>query len=260
MRGGDEKPMRILLVTVAGLSSRFSQSLGHPCLKCLYHGGDKAKTLLYRLTHMYGFDRYIIVGGYQYEELSYALKHDYGDLGDRISLVRNDLYEETGSGYSLYLGLCEALKWSCSEIVFAEGDLLVDQKSFTRVCEASGDVVTVNRDTIQASKAVVIYFDRENHIHYIYDTSHNCLEIREPFLSIYNSGQIWKFADWALLRSVIEALGEEGQRGTNLALIQEYFSRSKHFEIIPFDKWVNCNTVQDYNAGIAEIASYENIE
>lgn len=29
--------MRILLVTVAGLSSRFSQSVGYPCLKCLYH-------------------------------------------------------------------------------------------------------------------------------------------------------------------------------------------------------------------------------
>lgn len=252
-------PMKVLIVTVAGLSSRFSQSVGYPCLKCLYHRGDRTETLLYRLTHMYGFDRYIIVGGYRYEELADALEHGYEDIRERVSLVRNHLYEETGSGYSLYLGLLEALRWNCPEIVFAEGDLLVDRKGFAGVCEAPGDVVTANRDAIQADKSVALYFDRENRIHYIYDTSHNCLEIREPFRSIHNSGQIWKFGNMALLRKSMEALGEEGQRATNLSLIQTYFSNSEHFEIITFDKWVNCNTVQDYNAGIAEIDIYENV-
>ena len=251
-------PMRILIVTVAGLSSRFSRSVGYTCLKCLYRGGDRAETLLHRMTHMFGFDRYIIVGGYRYEELADALEHGYEDIRERVSLVRNHLYEETGSGYSLYLGLREALRWYCSEIVFAEGDLLVDRKGFARVCEAPGDVVTVNRDVIQADKSVALYFDRENRIHYIYDVGHNCLEIKEPFRSIYNSGQIWKFGNIALLRKSMEALGEEGQRGTNLSLIQAYFSSSEYFEIIIFDKWVNCNTVQDYNAGVAEIDAYEN--
>lgn len=259
MCGGNEKLMRILLVTVAGLSSRFSQSVGYPCLKCLYHMRDKTKTLLYRITHMYDFDRYIIVGGYQYEKLVETIECDYGAIKKKVSLVRNDRYEETGSGYSLYLGLCEAFKWGFSELVFAEGDLIVDRESFTRVCEAPGDVVTVNRDAIQANKAVAFYFDRENRIHYIYDTSHSFLEIREPFLSIYNSGQIWKFSAPELLRRIMDDLGEEGQSGTNLSIIQAYFSESGNYEIIPFDKWVNCNTVQDYNAGIAEI-KYENIE
>lgn len=49
--------MRILLVTVAGLSSRFSQSVGYPCLKCLYHEGESTRTLLYRLTHMWEIGR-----------------------------------------------------------------------------------------------------------------------------------------------------------------------------------------------------------
>lgn len=260
MREGDGKSMRILLVTVAGLSSRFSQSVGYPCLKCLYCNGKKTEALLYRLIHMYDFDRYIIVGGYRYEELAEAVKHDYGDIRDRVSLVRNELYAEAGSGYSLYLGLVEAFKWEFSEIVFAEGDLIVDRGSFARVCEASGDVLTVNRDAIQADKAVAFYFDREERIHYIYDTGHKCLEIREPFLSIYNSGQIWKFADSGLLRKTMDTLGEERQRGTNLSLIEEYFGHSGNPEIITFDKWVNCNTVQDYNTGIAEIYGYENIE
>ncbi len=62
------------------------------------------------------------------------------------------------------------------------------------------------------------------------------------------------------MRKSMDALGEQGQTGTNLNLIQEYFSRSRHYEIISFEKWVNCNTVQDYNAGITEIGDYENIE
>ena len=252
--------MRILLVTVAGLSSRFSQSVGYPCLKCLYCEGDITKTMLYRLTHLYNFDQYIIVGGYRYEELLEAINRDFLDIRDRISLVRNEQYDETGSGYSLYLGLQEAFKRNFSEIVFAEGDLLVDQRSFIKVCETSKDVLTVNRESISADKAVALYFDRDSHIHYIYDTCHSFLEIKEPFLSIYNSGQIWKFADSRLLKEIFDSLGPERQKGTNLSLIQEYFSQSDNHEIVVFDKWVNCNTVQDYNAGIAEISHNESIE
>ena len=56
--------MKVLIITVAGMSTRFSQSVGAPCLKCLYHEGRAKDSLLYRMLHQDGkFDRYVIVGG-----------------------------------------------------------------------------------------------------------------------------------------------------------------------------------------------------
>ena len=252
--------MKVLIVTVAGLSSRFSESLGRPCVKCLYHGQDSEDSMLQRLIHMYDFDRYIIVGGYRYEELKKAIEEKFYEMRDKILLIENAKYAEHGSGYSLYLGIEEALKLDFSEIVFAEGDLLVDRKTFEEVCEAPADILTVNRDPILANKAVACYFDLQNKIHYIYDTNHNYLEIGEPFTAIYNSGQIWKFAQPELLRKVAASLKEDDWKGTNLVLIQSYFTESERTEVKIFERWVNCNTVQDYEKGITEIKEYENLE
>ena len=36
---GDDK-VKALIVTVAGMSSRFSESLGRECLKCIYYPND----------------------------------------------------------------------------------------------------------------------------------------------------------------------------------------------------------------------------
>lgn len=252
--------MKVLIVTVAGLSSRFGESLGRPCLKCLYHGQDSKDSVLHRLIQMYDFDRYIIVGGYRYEELEMTVEEEFGDMRDKILMVENVKYAEYGSGYSLYLGIEEALKLDFSEIVFAEGDLLVDRKTFEEVCEAPTDVLTVNRDPILADKAVACYVNLKNKIHYIYDTNHNYLEIDEPFKAIYNSGQIWKFAQPELLRKVAASMKEDDWKGTNLVPVQTYFTESEKTEVKVFRKWVNCNTVQDYENGIAEIKEYENLE
>ena len=60
--------MRVLIVTVAGSSGRFSESLGYPCLKCLYHENGIKESLLYQMLHQDGdFDCYVVVGGFQYE-------------------------------------------------------------------------------------------------------------------------------------------------------------------------------------------------
>lgn len=252
--------MKVLIVTVAGLSSRFSESLGYSCLKCLYHGQGNEDSMLYRLINMYDFDRYIIVGGYRYEELVKAVEELLGEKRDNILLVENTKYAEYGSGYSLYLGVAEALKLNFSEIVFAEGDLLVDCKTFKEVCETPTDILTVNRDPILANKAVACYVDMNNKIHYIYDTNHTYLEIGEPFAAIYNSGQIWKFAQPELFRRVMASINEDAWKGTNLVLIQSYFSESEKVQVMTFEKWVNCNTVQDYENGISEIKEYEDIK
>lgn len=241
--------MKILIVTVAGKATRFSESLGYPCLKCLYYENNVQESLLYTMLHQnVQFDYYVIVGGFMYDELELAIQKDFKEFGDKILLVKNEHYADYGSGYSLYLALLKIRDMNFEEVIFAEGDLYVDRESFRKVCDDSQNVITCNTEAILAKSAVAFYFDRNYGIHYIYDTEHSFLEIKEPFLGIFNSGQIWKFADANHLRRIMDSLTENEWHGTNLVLVQKYFGSLKEYEysIITFRKWVNCNTISDY--------------
>lgn len=241
--------MKILIVTVAGLSSRFSESLGSPCLKCLYHENSIEESLLYRMLHQDGeFDYYVIVGGFMYDDLKAAIAKDFKEFGDKILLIENKHYADYGSGYSLYLALQKIMDKDFDEVIFAEGDLYVDRESFRKVYNYTGNVITCNTEPILASKAVAFYYDKDYVIHYLYDTSHSILEINEPFQGIFNSGQIWKFADADRLKNAVCSISEEKWQGTNLVLIQEYFGglRKHEYDVVMFKRWVNCNTVLDY--------------
>ncbi len=241
--------MKILLITVAGLSSRFSESVGRECLKCIYYENSIEDSLLYQLLHMSdAFDKYILVGGFRYEELQASIQRDFEELQDKIILVENTKYREYGSGYSLYLGLEAAQKLPCQGLVFAEGDLYLDKESFERILASDKNVITYNRDPIWANKAVAFYFDRQRQVHYIYDTSHNTLEIQEPFLGIFNSGQVWKFKEADRVRNVMASMNEINWQGTNLVFVQRYFEQlsEQDYEMIGFEKWINCNTVLDF--------------
>lgn len=241
--------MKILLITVAGMSSRFSQSVGKECLKCIYYEQSIEEALLYKLLHQSDvFDKYILVGGFMYEELQEKVEKYFKDLQEKIILVKNDKYQEYGSGYSLYLGLKEAAKLPYDELIFAEGDLYFDGASFEKIISAGKNVITYNRDPIWANKAVAFYFDRQHRIHYIYDVSHNILEIKEPFLGIFNSGQVWKFNKPGRVGEILNSMNEEEWQGTNLAFIQKYFENleEQDYEMVGFENWINCNTIMDF--------------
>ena len=241
--------MKVLIITVAGSSTRFSRSIGKDCLKCIYYENKFEDTLLYKTVYRdLSFDKYVIVGGYKFDELERAVNTYFKPIKDKITLVNNEKFSEYGSGYSLYLGLKEIIGEEADEIVFAEGDLWVDDESFSNVVNSTKDVVTFSRDTIDARKSVVFYFDRNGYIHYLYDTAHDCLEIKEPFISVYNSGQIWKFKDMQHLKDSFYGLQAKDWQGTNLVFIQKYFG-SMHideFQLTELKKWLNCNTVADF--------------
>lgn len=241
--------MKIMIITVAGVASRFSQSIGHSCLKCLYYKNDMKESLLYHiLSQNPEIDRYVIVGGFKFEELEKAIEQYFGEFHKRIVLVKNENYVEYGSGYSLFLGL-EAIKYlDYEELVFAEGDLWVDDESFKRIWKTHGNVITCNNEAILASKSVAFYYDSQFRIHYIFDTCHSLLEIKEPFCGIFNSGQIWKFSQREQVLNAMFRLTQEEWRQTNLSFIQQYFGSltQEEYEIINLQKWVNCNTIDDF--------------
>jgi len=235
---------RALIITVAGTSTRFNQSVGGEWLKCLYYEGSSTNCLLYQIINRAkDYDQIIIVGGYKYADLVAYVE----SLQDkRITMVYNEHFVDYGSGYSFYLGL-KAVNTNVKEITFVEGDLYYDTESFKKMQNADGSVLCVNHELILSNKAVVLYFDTNHRPHYIYDTSHKALQIDEPFEAIYNSGQMWKFSDSNLMRDVVAKLSDKEQQGTNLIIIQNYLNRYQgELAIVPVETWYNCNTIIDY--------------
>ena len=172
-----------------------------------------------------------------YEQLEEFAEQNLSCFKSKIDLVYNPYYREYGSGYSLIKGI-EALPEGTEEVVFVEGDLFFDRRSFSAVLESCRDVITVNREFILSDKAVVLYLDEAGQGHYLYDVNHKSLFIPEPF----------QFVAPGLLTQVARQLTEKQRQGTNLEIIQGYFGglSSRDYEILPVELWYNCNTVADY--------------
>lgn len=242
--------MRYVIITVAGRSERFNQDVSNPSLKCIFYRKDKRKTLLYAmLKKCTGYDKVIVVGGYQYDALQSYIKEFASEFPFSIETVYNASFAEYGSGYSLYEGIKACLRdESCSEILFAEGDLAVSAEEFVMIKQSDKSCLTVNCQDIRSDKSVVVYINDKDEIKYQYDTSHGFFHIREPFSRIYNSGQIWKMKDRNAVDAVVKKMPEEEWQGTNLVFIEKYFNvvKKETIEIIPLKYWVNCNTRKDF--------------
>lgn len=245
--------MKSLIITVAGTANRFNRDTKEKVLKCLYYEDTPDNALLSIQIHK-AFalvDEIIVVGGYKYDDLEHFINKNLTDVKSRIKLVFNEHFSDYGSGFSLLKGI-EKVSEKADEIVFIEGDLFFDTESVNKLLTSSKDAITINNEPILSNKAVALYFDADNYPHYIYDTSHSYLEIKEPFTAIYNSGQMWKFKDAARVKDICLNLTPNQQQGTNLEIIQKYFGvcNGSELDIIRINLWYNCNTVADYREAI----------
>ena len=246
--------MKISIITVAGVSSRFNKDIpdDEKILKCLYWEDNPENTLIFRMLEKLGYcDKIIVVGGYKFQDLSdYIDTHIPQDLKEKIILVYNSHFSDLSSGYSLYLGVKEALDNfnDISEILFVEGDLDIDFESFSKVITSSKNVLTFNHEPIYSNKAVVLYQNENDEYHYLFNSDHGLLNLDESFKAIFNSGQTWKFQDIALLNIANDNFKENLIEDTNLGIIQKYFDLvdNDDVEIIGLKRWVNCNTRKDY--------------
>lgn len=247
--------MKSLIITVAGTATRFNRDTLSPTLKCLYEIGGYKNTLLYQiLDKARDYDEFIIVGGYLYEKLEFFVEKNLSEFKGKIKLVFNSEFSTFGSGYSLILGI-QAANPHSNEVLFVEGDLYFDYQDFEKIKKSDKAVFTVNHELITAEKAVVVFENTEGKLRYLYDTSHSNLKISEPFLAIYNSGQVWKFTNLTKLTNVLNSLTPNQMKGTNLEIIQGYFRDliPEEFEMVVFNTWHNCNTVKDYETVYSKI-------
>ncbi|WP_458405505.1 DUF6564 domain-containing protein [Methanobrevibacter sp.] len=242
--------MKIAIITVAGISSRFNKNVPEEdrILKCIYFEESPKNTLIYQMIEkLTEYDKIIVVGGFKYLDLeNYIDKY----INDDIVLVENNHYDDLSSGYSLYLGIKEALDNfdNINEILFVEGDLDVDSESFIKVICSSKNILTFNNEPIYSNKAVVLYQNQNDDYKYLFNSNHGTLTIDEEFKAIFNSGQIWKFRDIESLKIANDNFKENLIEDTNLGIIQKYFDLidNDEIELIGFNHWVNCNTREDY--------------
>ena len=243
--------MKVPIITIAGLSSRFNEGINEDkkVLKCIYTEKGKEDTLLYHLLKKCSYADYIIlVGGYKYDDLCLFYKTELIKEFPNVRLVENKCYDELGSGYSLYLGIEAAMKYEPDDILFVEGDLDIDNPSFSAVIESNKSVLTYTAEPIYADRAVVLYQDNKGRYKYVFNSSHGLLSIDEPFSCILNSGQTWKFRNIYALKKANEDFFKNEKEGTNLEIIQRYVDavNVRDIDLIQLKRWTNCNTKEDY--------------
>ena len=241
--------MRVLIITVAGIASRFNKDIEKPTVKCIFYKEKPQYSLLYQMfIKISNCDRIIIVGGYEFKQLTEYIETYLSNFIYKTEIIFNPHFKDYGSGYSLYLGIKAAEKINANEIIFAEGDLFFSKTDFKKVILSNHDVLTINKVPIESGKAVLVYENLSNNMKYLYDTGHKELYIKEPFKSIYNSAQIWKFISPLRLYEANEKLTKLQQMVTNLEIINSYFSNitKDNISIITMNTWINCNTIHDY--------------
>lgn len=239
--------MKSLIITVAGTATRFNKDTEKETLKCLYYKSSPKYSLLSLLIKKsVGIDKIVIVGGYLFDELSSFVEKNLHEYLDKIKIVYNEHYMTYGSGYSLIKGINSIV--NTDEVIFAEGDLFIDDESYSAVINSNKDVITVNREFIQSDKSVVLYVNDKDEVKYLYDVNHKFFRIYEPITSIYNSGQVWKFLSVNKLKQIVSLLADDQIKGTNLEIIQNYFKDIpfSQLDLVSFEHWHNCNTVNDY--------------
>lgn len=249
--------MKTAIITIAGLSSRFNQGLAsnEHKLKAIYHEGNERDTLLYHmLERLDDAGLIILVAGYKAKDLlDYTANVLPHEMQKRVLVVINEHFEDWSSGYSLFIGINEALKYGPDSILFAEGDLDVDDETFSAINYSEKSVITCNHDIIHSNKAVIGYRDERGYYNYAFNASHGLVSIDGPFSMLFNSGQIWKFTNMKLLKEVNDKFEKTKKTGTNLVIVADYFAKEvpEKIEFVDFKRWVNCNTREDYRKILA---------
>lgn len=257
---------KFLLITCAGQATRFKESGGNTHKSIFSIDGDICKSPLGIMCQYAKFVERIpvIVTGFMANEIDDALLELSSKLGIGMYSTYNEHYSDLGSNESLACGLqfiMQNFDYSEYDIMFAEGDLMVDFHTFREISNSLYSVITTNGNSIiNMNKAVVVYQNVNGTYKWAYDPAHKSVSITDA-VWLAESGQIWKFKiDDICLFNILDGLIKSDRKDTNLNIVYKIFTFVKDGEDIvkieTFKQWFNVNTVNDYNLAIQSL--YEN--
>lgn len=256
---------KFLLITCAGQATRFKESGGNTHKSIFSIDGDICKSPLGIMCQYAKFIERtpVIVTGFMTDEIDDALSELSSKLEIRIYSTYNEHYSDLGSNESLICGLqfiMQNFDYDDYDIMFAEGDLMVDFDTFREIANSQNCVVTTNGNSIiNMNKAVVVYQNVHGTYKWAYDLAHKSVSITDARW-LAESGQIWKFkiSDYDLF-VILDGLIAKDHKDTNLNMIYKIFATLSEFsdiDIKTFKQWFNVNTVNDYKLAIQSL--YEN--
>ena len=257
---------KFLLITCAGQATRFKESGGNTHKSIFSIDGDICKSPLGIMCQYAKFIERtpVIVTGFMADEIDDALSELSSKLEIQIYSTYNEHYSDLGSNESLICGLqfiMQNFDYAEYDIMFAEGDLIVDFDTFREIANSSYNVITTNGNSIiNMNKAVVVYQNVHGTYKWAYDPAHKSVSITDA-VWLAESGQIWKFKiDYICLYNILYGLIKSDRKDTNLNMIYKIFTYCGDtvdaVKIETFKQWFNVNTVNDYKLAIQSL--YEN--
>lgn len=247
--------MKNVVITCAGGSTRFSNSVNAPVHKSIYKAKDQVRCLLEwqidTALSSKNVNKIIVVVGFQNTQVEDFVKSTYGN-DERIVIVNNELWSTTGSNLSMCLGLLACKNTKADSILCVEGDLyasnfrdLIDTPSTTSFLSTTNGHSTIdsNVDVLGIISKTSTGFQTS----FEYSTNHSVFENINFYnaVTLFPSGQMWELATEKINFDIVAKSAEIFPNKTNLEVLQ-HFSYSE-LPMIPFilTDWINCNTITE---------------
>ena len=247
--------MKDVVITCAGGSTRFSNSVNCPAHKSIYKADGQTKCLLEwqidTALSSENVNKIIIVVGFQNTQVEDFIKSKYPN-NERIITVNNEQWNTTGSNLSMCLGLLACKNTKADSILCVEGDLYASNFKVLIECPSTSDFrsTTNGHSTIYSNVDVLGIISKTSsgfRTSFEYSTDHSEFKSINFYnaVTIFPSGQMWEIATKKIDFDKVTKCAEMFPSKTNLEILQ-HFSSSKS-PMYPFElkDWVNCNTITE---------------
>lgn len=247
--------MKDIVITCAGGSTRFSNSVNAQAHKSIYKADGQVRCLLEwqidTALSSENVNKIIVVVGFLHTQVEEFIKSKYPN-NDRIVIVDNKQWSSTGSNLSMCLGLLACKDTKAHSILCVEGDLyasnfkeLIEAKSTGSFCATTNGHSTIdsNVDVLGIVSKTSVGFQTS----FEYSRNHSAFDYIYFYdvVTLFPSGQMWEIATPNIDFDKVAKSAELFPNETNLEILQHFSFRRSPMAPFELKDWINCNTITE---------------